>query len=295
MLTRHWRGIGKKKKMHLSQKSIFLKIIVDYNNLKLNYSNTSFFFKNEKECMIFNINIKEISFIKERNEKFLTGAIVFSILSCMVLIGMYINSNTIDNFLFWFIPCIVCWFLFLTTIRKIILIPTDFGTIKLLDQKNNEKLINLLKQLDYDYESYSSFYKKGESFDEKIYNFSLECETSNLDRSKKITFVGEKLNQCKCPICNKRKDVNIIKSHRIFSFFIFTNFQHKYIIGCKACLRNEIKKENVLSILLGIWSFPLGLLATPIVIVINIVKIYSLKPNILSYDFKKYLSKEMKA
>ncbi len=279
--------------MNLSQKRLFFKIDVDYSNLKLNYSNNFFFFKDEKECMIYNINLKEISFIKEKNTKLLIGAIIFSILSCMVFVDMYINGNTIDNFLCWFIPCIICWFLFLTTIRKIIVIPTNFGPIKLLDQKNNNNLQNLLKQLEYDYESFSSFHEKEKLFEEKIYEFSLEYENLNHDRNKKIALIGERLNQCKCPICNKRNDVNVIEAHRIFSFFIFTKFQDKYIIGCKKCIKNEIKKENLLSFVLGIWSVPWGLLATPIVIVINIIKTYSLKPNIVSNDFKEYLSKKI--
>lgn len=279
--------------MNLIQKAICQKIEVEYNNCKMHYKNKYFFHNDEKECMINNLHVDEMYSYKKKNKVILFFGIIFLVFSLIVLYTVYSEVNSLDNFLFWFIPCVICWTFYFITARNMIVIESDFGDIELIKNDRSD-VLNLLNQLESDFELMINFNDKEELFYDKLNRLKNENNEANLKFSEKITFIATNLNKSKCPLCNMRSDVNVIKLHKVKSLFIFTSLSSEYSIGCKQCLKTAKKEFNISSLFLGLWSLPAGLLGTPIVMLINTIRVNKIKNNIPTSDFRSYLMEELK-
>ena len=105
---------------------------------------------------------------------------------------------------------------------------------------------------------------------------------------------AEQLLDCFCPLCNKRKGINALTINTVFSILILT-FRHTNIeIGWKECLKEKVKKANIMSLCCGIWSLPFGIPVTLFAIFKNIHSLKYLHMDIPTKTLKKYVLKAVK-
>jgi hypothetical protein len=79
------------------------------------------------------------------------------------------------------------------------------------------------------------------------------------------------IHQGKCPKCNGHGPVDVHKSYWVWSALLFTRWGSSANICCRKCGRTEQLNAGLLSLVLGWWGFPWGLIMTPIQIIQNLV------------------------
>lgn len=94
--------------------------------------------------------------------------------------------------------------------------------------------------------------------------------------------VNDKINavhQGACPKCNKKgSPIDIHTSYKIWSFIVFSHWKNEPQICCRSCGVKSQLSGTLSSFLLGWWSFPVGIVLTPVQIVRNLSALL-LSPN----------------
>lgn len=279
--------------MEIRQQKKLLKIDADYKNGKLDYKSRSLFFKIEKECMVCNMKLDEIHTSRYCIPGFLVFGILFLIFAAVVLVAALRGKNSFDNFLCWIIPCVICFVVFFLTKQSLISIPTEFGDFDFLYYEDDENFGELVNQLNEDFEKFTPL-KSQKIFLNDFANLKSEFQKSGMTKKEFAKTKSEKFINYSCPICNKSNQINTIHVREVFSIFIATSVEKKYVTGCKKCLRREVGNANIYSAVLGLWSLPWGLIATPYSIILNLIKYKTLKEDKPSRDFEKCIMKEIK-
>lgn len=67
-----------------------------------------------------------------------------------------------------------------------------------------------------------------------------------------------------CPKCNGSGPTDVHYSYRVWSAFVLTQWQTRPLVGCRRCGASEQVKSFLVSLALGWWGIPWGLLVTPV-------------------------------
>ena len=77
-------------------------------------------------------------------------------------------------------------------------------------------------------------------------------------------------HQGPCPRCQGKGPVDVHVSHRALSFFVMTTWKSTPEMSCRKCGTKRRLGDTALTLLLGWWGFPWGLIMTPVQISRNI-------------------------
>jgi hypothetical protein len=95
----------------------------------------------------------------------------------------------------------------------------------------------------------------------------------NLSRQLPDTTINQQLwsvHQGRCPKCTGAGPVDVHTSYRVYSFLVMTRWVNTPQVSCRACGVKSQMTGAGLSLLLGWWGFPWGLIMTPVQIGRNI-------------------------
>jgi hypothetical protein len=81
---------------------------------------------------------------------------------------------------------------------------------------------------------------------------------------------ARKIHRGLCPKCHARGPVDVHISHRIYSALIYSSWRNIPNLCCRSCGRKIQVKDTIISLILGWWGIPLGLIMTPVQIAKNI-------------------------
>jgi hypothetical protein len=82
---------------------------------------------------------------------------------------------------------------------------------------------------------------------------------------------ARQLRDGNCPRCNKAGPVEVRNSYYVQSFILMTSWRTNTHVCCKPCGRKQNLKDGLLSLVLGWWGLPWGLLVTPIQVIRNLI------------------------
>jgi endogenous inhibitor of DNA gyrase (YacG/DUF329 family) len=85
------------------------------------------------------------------------------------------------------------------------------------------------------------------------------------------------LHQGTCPQCQGRGPIDVHTSYRIWSALIFTSWRNQPHIVCRSCGTKAQLRDAAVSLLLGWWNVPRGLVMTPVQLSRNFAAIFSTK------------------
>lgn len=86
---------------------------------------------------------------------------------------------------------------------------------------------------------------------------------------------ARKMKSDACPACgNKGRPVEVFTSHRAVSYILMTTWSSHPQVSCRSCHFVEVAKNSILTLLVGWWGFPWGLLATPIQLLRNGIALF---------------------
>ena len=258
--------------MKIVQKAFLYKLEAEVRNGTLVYTQKGLLSKISKECSLYDFDDDAYESVYRDWRIGIIAAILF-ILAGVVIAGIYFNSNTIDNFLFYFIPAVILTVLFFITMRKTVYINSRTGIFEFL---YTEEALCFLSEL---INEYNTLYKKynikeftGKYFSEQLEEIKNIIDPKKLAKKELKETIGtraERLLDCFCPICNKRKGINALNISTAFSILILTTHYTTVEIGCKECLKEKVKKANIISLSCGIWSLPFGIPVTLFAILRN--------------------------
>ena len=82
---------------------------------------------------------------------------------------------------------------------------------------------------------------------------------------------AQKIMRGPCPACNlTTNDVELRFTHRAVSYLVMTIWSKNSILSCRSCHRKKVMSESLITLFLGWWGFPFGLIVTPIQLLRNI-------------------------
>lgn len=87
--------------------------------------------------------------------------------------------------------------------------------------------------------------------------------------------LADKIRHSKCPNCDNIGNIEVFKSYFIYSVILYTSWKENAKLSCRSCARKQQIKDFVASFLVGWWGVPLGVLGTPIVLIMNLVSYFS--------------------
>lgn len=87
---------------------------------------------------------------------------------------------------------------------------------------------------------------------------------------EEIEVYAELIRKLPCPVCeNSNEKLNGTSVYTVKSFLLFTYTNTESMIACPNCLNKQNNKALILTILLGWWAIPRGILKTPLYIYRN--------------------------
>ena len=200
--------------------------------------------------------------------------------------------------MFYFIPAVILTILFFVTMRKTVYINSRAGIFEFLyTEEALYFLSGLIREYDTLYKKYNIKEFTGKYFSEQLEEIKNAVDLKSMSKKEIKEIINthaEQLLDCFCPLCNKRKGINALTINTAFSILILT-FRHTNIeIGCKECLKEKVKKTNIMSLCCGIWSLPFGIPVTLFAIFKNIHSLKYLNMDIPTKALKKYVLKTVK-
>jgi len=89
---------------------------------------------------------------------------------------------------------------------------------------------------------------------------------------------AQKIMKGPCPECDQTSDdIELRFSHRAVSYLVMTIWSKNPILSCRSCHRKKVTSETFITLFLGWWGFPFGLIVTPIQLLRNISAVSSSK------------------
>lgn len=77
-----------------------------------------------------------------------------------------------------------------------------------------------------------------------------------------------------CPKCSGRRPVDVYQSHLVYSFLLFTSWKSQMHICCRSCATKKQAGAAFLSLIIGWWGFPWGIIMTPVQIIRNLIDLF---------------------
>ena len=158
-------------------------------------------------------------------------------------------------------------------------------------------LSELISEYDTLYKKYNITEFTGKYLSEQLEEIKNAVDLKSMSKKEIKEIINthaEQLLDCFCPLCNKRKGINALTINTAISILILT-FRHTNIeIGCKECLKEKVKKANIMSLCCGIWNLPFGIPVTLFAIFKNIHSLKYLNMDIPTKTLKKYVLKAIK-
>jgi hypothetical protein len=91
-----------------------------------------------------------------------------------------------------------------------------------------------------------------------------------------------------CPRCKGSGPVDVHTGHRAMSFLVFTTMNSVPIVACRSCGIRHQTGSLTMTMFLGWWGFPWGLVFTPIQVIRNITgMLNSPDPNLPSRELEQ--------
>lgn len=104
------------------------------------------------------------------------------------------------------------------------------------------------------------------------------------------------VHQGPCPRCNGAGPVDVHTSHRIWSLFFLSSWNSRPDVSCRSCGIKRKVGDAAFSLFLGWWSFPWGLIVTPIQIGRNVVGMFATpNPSMPSQLLRRMVSQNLAA
>ena len=284
--------------MKLIQKAFLYKLEAEIRNGKLIYTQKRLLSKISKECNLYDFDDDIYESVYKDWRIGIIAAILFLLAGSFIIIDIYVDSNTIDNFLFYFIPAVILTILFFVTMRKTVYINSRAGIFEFLyTEEALYFLSELIREYDTLYKKYNIKEFTGKYLSEQLEEIKNAADLKKMSKKEIKEIINthaEQLLDCFCPLCNKRKGINALTVNTVFSILILT-FRHTNIeIGCRECLKEKVKKANIMSLCCGIWSFPFGIPVTLFAIFKNIHSLKYLNMDIPTKALKKYVLEAVK-
>jgi len=283
--------------MKIVQKAFLYKLEAEVREGKLAYTQRGLFSKISKECSLYDFDDEVYESVYKDWRIGIIAAILF-LLAGIIIVDICFNSNTIDNFLFYFIPAVILTILFLITMRKTVYINSRAGIFEFLYTEDALRFLNeIINDYKVCYKKYNIKDFTGKYFFEQLEEIKTTVELKKLSKKELKEFIGihtKRLLDCFCPICNKRKGINALNISTAFSILILTSLYTNIEVGCKTCLKEKVKKANIISLTCGIWSVPFGIPATLFAILKNSLSLKNLNMQTPTKSLKKYILNTIK-
>ena len=77
-----------------------------------------------------------------------------------------------------------------------------------------------------------------------------------------------------CPVCGGPGPVDVFLSHWVASFILVTHWGTHVALSCRPCRNKQWLKDTTLTMAVGWWGFPNGVVRTPISLVRNAWEFY---------------------
>ncbi len=87
---------------------------------------------------------------------------------------------------------------------------------------------------------------------------------------------AEQIRRAACPKCGRRGGlVDLHLSHSVYSLLVITRWKSTPFLSCSPCAKKRQILDLLLSLTLGWWGFPWGLLVTPLQVCRNLIGLLS--------------------
>ena len=122
----------------------------------------------------------------------------------------------------------------------------------------------------------------GDVFGEKIFcgekcrNTGLLAASEDLIPEDVIYYHVDSIHTGSCPKCGGEGPNDLQKHYKIWSVIIFTSFKEIPEVCCRKCGIRKKAGGVLFSGLFGWWGFPVGILLTPVLVILNFFGLFSL-------------------
>lgn len=83
------------------------------------------------------------------------------------------------------------------------------------------------------------------------------------------------IHQGRCPKCGGNGPVDVYVSYRVWSALVLTSWQNLPQVSCRSCGIKDQAREALLSMVLGWWGCPFGIIMTPVQVGRNIAGMFN--------------------
>lgn len=112
------------------------------------------------------------------------------------------------------------------------------------------------------YKVAGNVYCKEECFHEAVINETAELlPVDAVEQATHDVYHGD------CPQCGGEGPIDVHTSQRIWSAVVFARTSSSMRICCRRCAREQLMKDGLITLLLGWWCIPPGVICTPIYLV----------------------------
>jgi hypothetical protein len=108
----------------------------------------------------------------------------------------------------------------------------------------------------------------------KCYNEGLLISASQQIPAQVFNREIEQVHQGLCPKCGGSGPVDVHTSYQVFSLVFLTRWSSTPQLSCRSCGLSGQLRGLGMSLLLGWWGFPWGLIMTPVQITRNLIGIF---------------------
>jgi hypothetical protein len=82
---------------------------------------------------------------------------------------------------------------------------------------------------------------------------------------------AQSIHMAPCPACGGKGPVDVHTTYRVWSALIVTSWASRPEVSCRTCANKRRAGDLLMSLLVGWWGFPWGLIMTPIQITRNLI------------------------
>lgn len=90
-----------------------------------------------------------------------------------------------------------------------------------------------------------------------------------------------------CPICGGEGPVDVANAYKVWSIVLMTSWGTDVHVCCRSCARKRQAGKAALSLVVGWWGFPWGLVMTPVQVGRNLIALFRPYPAEPSADLER--------
>ncbi len=83
------------------------------------------------------------------------------------------------------------------------------------------------------------------------------------------------LREGNCPVCSGPGPVDAYATYRVLSLLVVSTHEQRRRLSCRSCAMKANVASAFFCLLFGWWSFPLGIVLTPVFILLNVHSLLS--------------------